>query len=124
MSVPTHEEGRVHDRGRREGMGVELEEIPLCNVCGVEMSGESPGKVLERGLENVSRFDGGLSRERLERWSEMSNEDAEERYEETPPTVSSKQLGRAPTHRESSPQPKKGCSRCSVSSSHAQGAMR
>jgi hypothetical protein len=101
MSTPVFEE----DEGKRVGMGLELEEIPLCGVCGVELSGESEGMVLERGMENVSRFDGGLSRERLQRWSEVSNEG-----EETLPEASRLE------HRDSLKQNKRGCSRCSVSS--------
>lgn len=56
-------------------MGIELEEIPLCNVCSVEMSGETEDTVLGRGLDHVSKFDGGLSRERLQKWSELDDED-------------------------------------------------
>lgn len=116
MSVPVHEEDGAARRRRRDGMGVELEEIPLCNVCGVEISGESPSKALELGVEYVSRFDGGLSRERLERWSEVSNEMAEEQkrvveQRNAPP----KQPRLAYIPWESSMSVKKGCSRCSVS---------
>lgn len=93
----------IEDEGKRVGMGVELEEIPLCGVCSVELSGENEGMVLGRGLENVSRYDGGLSRERLQRWSEISNED----MDTTPET------GRL-THN-GLKQHKRECSRCSVS---------
>ncbi|CAG8983512.1 hypothetical protein HYALB_00004313 [Hymenoscyphus albidus] len=55
---------------RRRCVGVELLEIPLCTVCVVETEGETKGDVLRRGLEAVSRFDGGLSRERLKMLSE------------------------------------------------------
>lgn len=51
-------------------IGVELEEIPLCNVCKVETAGESSDRVLERGLESVTRFDGGMSRNRLDLMAE------------------------------------------------------
>ncbi|CZR54428.1 uncharacterized protein PAC_04312 [Phialocephala subalpina] len=112
ISVP-EEEGSAVSRRRRDGMGVELEEIPLCNVCGVKMSGESPGKVLERGVENVSRFDGGLSRERLERWSEVSNEGTEEKLEDKQQAASSKEARRSLAHWQSLTQIKRGCSRCS-----------
>jgi hypothetical protein len=50
---------------RRRCVGVELNDIPLCGVCGIETAGESQGQVLERGLETIDRFDGGLSRDRL-----------------------------------------------------------
>jgi hypothetical protein len=47
-------------------VGVELSVIPLCRVCGIETAGESQGQVLERGLQTIDRFDGRLSRDRLE----------------------------------------------------------
>ena len=52
--------------GKRKRMiGVELERVPLCGVCEIETV-QAPYEVLvERGLETVSRFDGGLSRDRL-----------------------------------------------------------
>lgn len=53
------------DAKRRRCLGVELSEIPVCRVCTIETAGESRGEVLERGLETVDRFDGGLSRDRL-----------------------------------------------------------
>jgi hypothetical protein len=52
--------------GRRRTVGIELDTIPLCNVCSVETAAESQGQVLERGLECVTLFDGGLSRDRLD----------------------------------------------------------
>jgi hypothetical protein len=52
--------------GKRRGIGIELDTIPLCNACSVETASENPNQVLERGLECVSSFDGGLSRDRLE----------------------------------------------------------
>jgi hypothetical protein len=55
-------------------IGVELDEISLCGVCGIETAGESHGEVLERGLKTVSRFDGGLSRDRLGKLSEQQEE--------------------------------------------------
>lgn len=60
--------------GRRRCVGVELSTIPLCSVCVVETEGESRGEVLRRGLDTVSRFDGGLSRERLKMFSEDGGE--------------------------------------------------
>jgi hypothetical protein len=57
--------------GKRKRMiGVELEKVPLCVNCDVEMEGKGEKTVMERGLETVSRFDGGLSRDRLEMLSE------------------------------------------------------
>jgi hypothetical protein len=62
------------DTGKRPRcVGVELNDIPLCGVCGIETAGESQGQVLERSLETVDRFDGGLSRDRLDM---LSNEGA------------------------------------------------
>jgi hypothetical protein len=57
-------------RKRRRCVGVELEEIPLCSVCSVETAGDSHKQILEKGLESVSRSDGGLSRDRLHMLSE------------------------------------------------------
>ncbi|KAL5326936.1 hypothetical protein ACEPPN_004625 [Leptodophora sp. 'Broadleaf-Isolate-01'] len=54
-------------------IGVELEEIPMCSVCEVETAGESPGRVLERGLETVTKSDKGLSRNRLDMLSETKD---------------------------------------------------
>ncbi len=48
------------------GAAVELESIPLCECCTIETAGEKKDTLLERGLETVSRFDGGLSRCRLD----------------------------------------------------------
>jgi hypothetical protein len=56
--------------GRRRGIGVELGTIPLCNVCCTEIASESQHQVLEKGLESVSLFDGGLSRDRLKMLTE------------------------------------------------------
>ncbi|KUJ21012.1 uncharacterized protein LY89DRAFT_715304 [Mollisia scopiformis] len=112
MSVPCHKEG-VDGRYRGEvGMGVELVDIPLCGVCGVEMSGESPGLVLEKGLENVSRFDGGLSRERLQRWSEVSNEDEEEAIGDKSRSVGLSQSRRQLHHGDSPTPSRKRCPKC------------
>lgn len=58
--------------------GVELESIPMCGACEKEMGGEEEERVLLRGLDTVSRFDGGLSRERLDM---MSHEGDERRVE-------------------------------------------
>lgn len=52
--------------GKRRGIGIELDTIPLCNACSVETASENQNQVLEIGLECVSLFDGGLSRDRLE----------------------------------------------------------
>lgn len=68
----SEDEGSMLERTRC--IGVELEEIPLCGVCGVETAGESTDRVLERGLETVTKFDGGLSRDRLDVISEIRDE--------------------------------------------------
>ncbi|KAN0114896.1 hypothetical protein V8E51_004440 [Hyaloscypha variabilis] len=60
--------------GRRRSVGIELDTIPLCNVCSVEMAAESQNQVLERGLECVSEIDGGLSRDRLDMLTELAEE--------------------------------------------------
>jgi hypothetical protein len=56
--------------GRRRGVGVELDTIPLCSICCVDTTSESRDRVLEKGLEIVTIFDGGLSRDRLNMLSE------------------------------------------------------
>jgi len=45
--------------------GVELDMVPLCDWCGIETAGYPAEAVLEKGLKNVSRRDGGLTRDRL-----------------------------------------------------------
>jgi len=60
--------------------GIELESVPLCRVCEREMEKEEEGTVLEKGLQNVSGFDGGLSRERLDM---TTHEEDERRAERT-----------------------------------------
>lgn len=87
MDVPSvsdgegEEEQKGHASGRwgsedsgigvkRRRLGVELSEIPLCRICEVETAGESQGQVLEKGLQTTDRFDGGLSRDRLEMLSD------------------------------------------------------
>lgn len=65
------------DTGKqRRCVGVELNDIPLCGVCGIEAAGEGQGHILERGLETVDRFDGGLSRDRLEMLSDEGATDS------------------------------------------------
>jgi len=54
--------------------GVELEAIPMCDACEDETRNEEESKVLARGLETVSRFDGGLSRDRLDMMSHEGDE--------------------------------------------------
>lgn len=100
MSVPVGDD--VTER-KAVGMGVELDEIPLCTVCSVELSGESEASVLGRGLENISRFDGGLTRERLQRWSEVNDGNAETLVQ-----------ARKPSDRRSLTKSERGCQRCSV----------
>ncbi|RKF63129.1 hypothetical protein OnM2_027028 [Erysiphe neolycopersici] len=53
----------LNDSGRR---GVELENVPLCHFCQIEMEGEEKDQLVERALVTVSMFDGGLSRQRFE----------------------------------------------------------
>jgi hypothetical protein len=51
---------------RRRGVGVELESIPMCDVCGNDTDGTGQYEVLKRGgLETVSKFDGGLGQDQL-----------------------------------------------------------
>ncbi|TGO86500.1 hypothetical protein BPOR_0298g00030 [Botrytis porri] len=52
--------------------GTELDKIPLCEWCETEtkIQGYGEKKVLERGLENVTKSDGGLTRCRLEKLDE------------------------------------------------------
>jgi len=52
-------------KGQQKGIGVELIDIPLCSACGAETARESGEKVLKKGLETVTKMDGGLSRDRL-----------------------------------------------------------
>ncbi|TAQ87767.1 hypothetical protein B7494_g3911 [Chlorociboria aeruginascens] len=61
-------------RKRKRKQGVELTSIPLCEWCSIEAAGESESEVLERGLDTVSKFDGGLSRNRLDKLSEEKGE--------------------------------------------------
>ena len=61
--------GRMEGK-RKRMIGVELERVPLCETCEIETAGAPYGEVVERGLETVSRFDGGLSRDRLDMLSE------------------------------------------------------
>ncbi|KAK8904859.1 hypothetical protein QC760_007193 [Botrytis cinerea] len=52
--------------------GTELDKIPLCEWCEMEtkIKGYGEKKVLEKGLENVTKSDGGLTRCRLEKLDE------------------------------------------------------
>lgn len=54
--------------------GVELEEVPLCRVCQLETSGEKSDYVLEKGLETVTKSDGGLTRDRMLMLGELRGE--------------------------------------------------
>ena len=63
-------DGKEGGAWRKRMIGVELETVPLCTDCDAEMEGKGKKEVVERGLETVSRFDGGLSRDRLEMLSE------------------------------------------------------
>ncbi|KAI9050056.1 hypothetical protein LZ554_006201 [Drepanopeziza brunnea f. sp. 'monogermtubi'] len=61
-------------QGRTRCIGIELDEIPMCGVCEVENAGETTDRVLERGLETVTKSDGGLSRIRLNMLSGVGDE--------------------------------------------------
>lgn len=61
-------------RTRGRCAGVELEKVPLCSVCKVETAGETRDHVLEKGLDTVSKFDEGLSRDRLKMLEEKPGE--------------------------------------------------
>lgn len=52
--------------------GVELDEIPMCSVCGDETARENMDQVLEKGLVTMTKSDGGLTRSRLDMLSELS----------------------------------------------------
>lgn len=60
------------DRCGDQRKGTELDKIPLCEWCETEtkIKGYGEKKVLERGLENVTKSDGGLTRCRLEKLDE------------------------------------------------------
>jgi hypothetical protein len=47
-------------------VGIELDTVPLCNVCSVELDTECHDQILEKGLEYITLLDGGLSRDRLD----------------------------------------------------------
>lgn len=68
------DDGVGQSKKRKRCAGVELEEIPLCSACEIETGGESQNILLGKGLETVSKVDGGLSRNRLERFSEQQAE--------------------------------------------------
>jgi hypothetical protein len=57
-------------RKRKRMIGVELEMVPLCAHCNVEMEGKGKGAIVEQDLETVSKLDGGLSRDRIDMLSE------------------------------------------------------
>lgn len=59
-------DGVSRDGKRKRMIGVELEKVPLCETCEIETAGAPYGEVVGKGLETVSRFDGGLSRDRLD----------------------------------------------------------
>lgn len=69
--------GKGKRKRKKRVRGVELDRIPLCVDCGSEMDGKDEGRILERGLETVERFDGGLSRSRLLRISEATDRERE-----------------------------------------------
>ncbi|ESZ98061.1 hypothetical protein SBOR_1592 [Sclerotinia borealis F-4128] len=66
------DEGDEGSDGGNARKGTELDKIPLCEWCETEtkIKGFGEKKVLERGLENVTKSDGGLTRCRLEKLDE------------------------------------------------------
>jgi len=70
---------------RKRKIGIELKHIPLCDNCDIETASHNNKEVLERGLETVSRFDGGLSRDRLDMLSQEEDERRAEKSRWTTP---------------------------------------
>ncbi|KAH7360531.1 hypothetical protein BKA65DRAFT_187319 [Rhexocercosporidium sp. MPI-PUGE-AT-0058] len=86
-------------------IGVELEDIPMCRVCKVETVGESPSRVLERGLDTVTKSDGGLSRSRLDMLSSTKDRISVE------PWVASRSLAKEPPKIKEAAQTEEGLKR-------------
>jgi hypothetical protein len=61
--------GRIQKKGKR---GVELEYIPLCQWCENATEGMPGKELLETGLANVTKRDGGMARSRLDMLSRES----------------------------------------------------
>ena len=55
----------IDQQSRKSSRGVELANIPLCTWCENATESMQDKEVLENGLVNVTRKDGGLSRSRL-----------------------------------------------------------
>jgi hypothetical protein len=64
-NAEAEEDGITSNNEITREVGVELEEIPLCRVCKIETAGDMEDEVLQRGLDTVTTFDGGLTRDRL-----------------------------------------------------------
>jgi hypothetical protein len=92
-----HWEGGHDGRKGRKHKGIELEHIPLCGNCDAEMEGEAKENVLEKGLETVSKYDGGLSRDRLDM---MTHEEDQRRASTTRWRTSGKFKGSSGLERE------------------------
>ncbi len=59
----------IHSLGRGRAQrqrGVELESVPLCAWCDNATDGLYKAEILDMGLQNVTKSDGGLSRSRLD----------------------------------------------------------
>ena len=61
--------GNGRKRKRMRMIGIELKSVPLCTNCDLDMEGKGKVAVVEDGSETFSRFDEGLSRDRLRTWS-------------------------------------------------------
>jgi hypothetical protein len=73
------EEGvRLPRHGRKLRGGVELEAIPLCAYCEDTVQDMKESQILESGLTNIDRRDGGLSRSRLYMMTSGSEVDEDE----------------------------------------------
>jgi hypothetical protein len=69
-------EGGIWDEGREgleEGWGREIEVVPMCEMCLLEIEvqygndGLEKGRLVDRAVERVKAINGGLERERWER---------------------------------------------------------
>lgn len=65
-------EGEELEGPEKRRKGIELEYIPLCTWCENATEGKPDKEVLESGLVNVTKKDGGLTRSRLDRLTRES----------------------------------------------------
>ena len=69
-------EGKAEDTtyllkpGCKPSIGIELDAIPLCMYCEDTVQGMTESLILESGLNNIDKRDGGLSRSRLRMMTE------------------------------------------------------